>query len=58
MDDEAAAVRLVMRVESAVQCVERKEMSGLKDAISVSSAVTASGTTDEGDLNLMICGQC
>lgn len=36
MDDEAAAVRLIMRVESAVHCVERTEMSDLNDTISVS----------------------
>jgi hypothetical protein len=35
-DNEAAAVRPVMRVEGVVHYVERMEMSDLKDAISVS----------------------
>jgi hypothetical protein len=54
-EDDAVAARAVMRVERAVHCCVRAEISDLSAAISLSSVVIGSGTTDDGDLNLTIC---
>lgn len=54
-DEEAMVVRDDTRCDRTLHCDARAEIRDLREAMSVSCAVTGSGAARDGGLNLTVC---